>query len=148
MGGLTTAMVEPRIRRGAGGAHARELDRHVGARVRERRIMLGLTQQQLAQLIGVTYQQAHKYEKGINRMAASRLHKAAQVLGVDVGYFFEGLHGAEESPSEATPQQRLLLELARNFLSLSPEHQQAICTLVRMLSDAPAAVADKRVEPL
>ena len=54
--------------------------------------MLGFTQQQLAERIGITYQQAHKYEKGINRMAASRLYKAAQVLGVDVGYFFEGLH--------------------------------------------------------
>ena len=45
-----------------------DIDRHVGARVRERRIMLGLTQQQLADLIGVTYQQAHKYERGINRV--------------------------------------------------------------------------------
>jgi transcriptional regulator with XRE-family HTH domain len=129
-------------------AHARELDRHVGARMRARRIMLGLTQQQLAERIGITYQQAHKYEKGLNRMAASRLHQAAQVLGVDVGYFFEGWHGAEESPSELAPQQRLLLELAKNFMTLSLEHQQAICTLVRMLSDAPAAVADEAVERL
>jgi DNA-binding XRE family transcriptional regulator len=50
-----------------------DVDRHVGARVRERRIMLGLTQQQLADLIGVTYQQAHKYERGINRISAGRL---------------------------------------------------------------------------
>jgi DNA-binding XRE family transcriptional regulator len=50
-----------------------DVDRHVGARVRERRIMLGLTQQQLADLIGVTYQQAHKYERGINRVSAGRL---------------------------------------------------------------------------
>ena len=109
--------------------------------------MLGFTQQQLAERIGITYQQAHKYEKGINRMAASRLYKAAQVLGVDVGYFFEGLHGAEESPSEVKPQQRLLLELAKNFMTLSLEHQQAICTLVRMLSE-PAAFVDEAVERL
>jgi DNA-binding XRE family transcriptional regulator len=50
-----------------------DIDHHVGARVRERRIMLGLTQQQLADLIGVTYQQAHKYERGINRVSAGRL---------------------------------------------------------------------------
>ena len=49
---------------------AQDIDKHVGARMRERRIMLGLTQQQMAELIGVTYQQAHKYEKGINRVAA------------------------------------------------------------------------------
>jgi transcriptional regulator with XRE-family HTH domain len=116
--------------------------------MRARRIMLGFTQQQLAERLGITYQQAHKYEKGTNRMAASRLHKAAQVLAVDVGYFFEGLPQAEESPPKVTPQQRLLLELAKNFMTLSLEHQQAICTLVRMLSDAPAAVADEAVERL
>src|SRR5580698_11610968 len=65
-----------------------DIDRHVGARVRERRIMLGLTQQQLADLIGVTYQQAHKYERGINRVSAGRLFEVAQVLGVPVSYFF------------------------------------------------------------
>jgi transcriptional regulator with XRE-family HTH domain len=59
--------------------------------MRERRIMLGLTQQQMAERIGVTYQQAHKYEKGINRIASGRLYNIAQALGVDVGYFFEGL---------------------------------------------------------
>jgi transcriptional regulator with XRE-family HTH domain len=57
--------------------------------MRERRIMLGLTQQQMAELIGVTYQQAHKYEKGINRVAAGRLYSIAQTLGVEVGYFYE-----------------------------------------------------------
>jgi transcriptional regulator with XRE-family HTH domain len=49
------------------------IDDHVGGRIRERRIMLGLTQQQLAEMIGVTYQQAHKYERGINRLSAGRL---------------------------------------------------------------------------
>jgi DNA-binding XRE family transcriptional regulator len=64
---LAAAMAKPRIKRGADGAHARELDRHVGARMRARRIMLGLTQQQLAERIGIAYQQAHKYEKGNRR---------------------------------------------------------------------------------
>ena len=53
--------------------------------------MLGLTQQQLADLIGVTYQQAHKYEKGINRVSAGRLYDVAQVLGVSISYFYEGM---------------------------------------------------------
>ena len=97
--------------------------------------MLGLTQHQLAELIGVTYQQAHKYEKGINRIAAGRLYKIAQALGVDVSFFFEGL-GSDKAFS-ATPQQRMLLELARNFLSI-PErkHQDAVCSLARALSGA------------
>jgi transcriptional regulator with XRE-family HTH domain len=59
--------------------------------MRDRRVMLGLTQQQMAELISVTYQQAHKYEKGINRVAARRLYKIAKALGVDVSCFFEGL---------------------------------------------------------
>ena len=54
------------------------IDDHVGARIRERRIMLGLTQQQLAEMIGVTYQQAHKYERGINRVSAGRLYEIAR----------------------------------------------------------------------
>jgi len=113
-------------------SRAQDVDRHVGARVRERRVMLGLTQQQMAELIGVTYQQAHKYEKGINRVAAGRLY-IAQALGVDVSYFFEGL-GSDQAFS-ATPQQRMLLELARNFISI-PErkHRDAICSLARALS--------------
>ena len=65
----------------AGRARAQDADRHVGARMRQRRTMLGLTQQQMAELIGVTYQQAHKYEKGINRVAAGRLYSIAQALG-------------------------------------------------------------------
>lgn len=95
--------------------------------------MLGLTQQQMADLIGVTYQQAHKYEKGINRVAAGRLYQMARALGVDIGYFFEGLQ--ENGAFSATPQQRMLLELARNFLSIpTRKHQEAVCSLARALT--------------
>ena len=76
--------------------------------------MLGLTQQQMAELIGVTYQQAHKYEKGINRIAGGRLYQIAQALGVEVSYFYDGVGGRSDD-FKPTPQQRLLLELARNF---------------------------------
>ena len=68
-----------------------DVDRYVASRLCERRIMLGLTLRQMAELIGVTYQQAHKYEKGINRIASGRLFTIAQALGVDVGYFFDGM---------------------------------------------------------
>ena len=95
--------------------------------------MLGLTQQQMAELIGVTYQQAHKYEKGINRVAAGRLYNMARVLGVDIGYFFEGLNG--NGAFHASPQQRMLLDLARNFISIrTRRHQEAVCTLARALT--------------
>src|ERR1700733_9102277 len=84
-----------------------EIDRNVGARVRERRIMLGLTQQQLADLIGVTYQQAHKYERGINRVSAGRLYEIAQVLSVPVGYFFDGLQ--TQYTRTVSPRERMCL---------------------------------------
>jgi transcriptional regulator with XRE-family HTH domain len=78
----------------AGRARPQGVDRYVGARIRERRIMLGLTQQRMADLLGITYQQAHKYENGTNRVAAGRLYSIARVLGVEVRYFYEGLQTA------------------------------------------------------
>src|SRR3954453_10281453 len=78
------------VGRGAGGrSRAIDVDPYVSLRIRQRRIMLGLTQQQMAELIGVTYQQAHKYETGINRISAGRLYQIAQALGVEISYFFE-----------------------------------------------------------
>jgi len=113
---------------------AQDIDRHIGSRLRQRRVMNGLTQQRMADLIGVTYQQAHKYESGVNRIAAGRLFLIAQVLGVDVGYFFEGLE--TNSQSDPTPQQRVFLDLARNFRSIRRrKHQEAICLLARILAN-------------
>ena len=112
---------------------AQDIDRHIGARLRQRRVMNGLTQQALADLIGVTYQQAHKYENGVNRIAAGRLYTIAHVLGVDVGYFFEGLQTA--GPNEPSQQQRVFLDLARNFRNIRKrKHQEAICLLTRILA--------------
>ena len=99
-------------------------------------MMLGLTQQQMAELIGVTYQQAHKYEKGINRIAAGRLSRIAKALGVEIGFFFENAE-VDQASVEPSPQQRLLLELARSFIALpSRKHQEAICNLARVLAHA------------
>jgi transcriptional regulator with XRE-family HTH domain len=131
----------PRAKAGQGRSQAQDIDRDVGARMRERRIMLGLTQQQLAELIGVTYQQAHKYERGINRIAVGRLEGIAQALGVGVGYFFEGTE-ANQSSFKASTQQRLLLELARSFIAIpSRMHQEAICNLARAMADPKAKPA-------
>ena len=118
----------------AGRARPQDVDRYVGARIRERRIMLGLTQQQMADLIGVTYQQAHKYEKGINRVAAGRLYRIAQALGAEVSYFYEELQtGGGVVPS---PSQRMLLDLARNFLNIpNAGHREAVAKLARALAE-------------
>jgi transcriptional regulator with XRE-family HTH domain len=96
-------------------SRVQDIDRHVGMRMQERRIMLGLTQQQMAERIGVTYQQTHKYERGVNRVAAGRLYTIAQVLGVEVGFFFDGID--EVQVFRPSPKQRVLLELARSFIN-------------------------------
>ena len=69
-----------------------EVDAHVGRRVRERRNALGMSQEKLGNVLGVSYQQIQKYEAGIVRVAASRLWDIARTLEVDVGYFFEGIN--------------------------------------------------------
>lgn len=66
------------------------VDKHVGGRVRMRRILLGMSQERLGEALGLTFQQVQKYEKGANRIGASRLQQIAQVLGVPVTFLFEG----------------------------------------------------------
>jgi transcriptional regulator with XRE-family HTH domain len=66
------------------------VDRHVGSRVRMRRMLIGMSQEKLGEALGITFQQIQKYEKGTNRIGASRLHHIARVLGVPVEFFYEG----------------------------------------------------------
>ena len=84
------------------------IDKHVGSRVRMRRMMLGMSQEKLGDALGLTFQQVQKYEKGTNRIGASRLQQIAHILQVPVEFFFEGapnLHGAggivKDTPSTA-----------------------------------------------
>src|SRR4051812_39166737 len=112
-----------------------DADRHVGMRLRQRRMTLGMTQQQLGELIGVTYRQAQKYEKGVNRLAAGQLWRMAQGLEVEVEYFFAGL-GSEQA-FKPTGRQRLLLDLTRSFLAIpDPRRQAALCDVARALATA------------
>ena len=120
-----------------GRGRPQDVDRHVGARMRARRIALGLTQHQVAELIGITSQQARKYETGVNRISVGRLYQVAQALGVEPGYFFEGLGSGE--PFRPTAEQRRLLELARSFAALPRRQQEALCELARALTDAAPA---------
>ncbi len=72
------------------------IDAHVGGRVRLRRMLIGMSQERLGELLGVTFQQIQKYEKGTNRIGASRLFEVAEVLDVPVQFFFDDLVGASE----------------------------------------------------
>jgi transcriptional regulator with XRE-family HTH domain len=124
--------------RGRRGVQAVDLE--VCRRIRERRVALGLTQQQLAELVGVTYQQMHKYETGTNRLSAGRLYQIAQALGADIGHFFadvdpEGLLGGAEPPEGTRSQRRMLQGLLRHAASVGAlGHRKALCQLARELA--------------
>lgn len=108
------------------------MDRHVGARLRERRMMLGLTQNDLAQRVGITYQQLHKYEQAINRISAGRLYRCSQELNVPIDFFFEHMGGS----TLRGPRHRLSLTLSRAFNEIAESHlQQALAELARMLAE-------------
>jgi len=117
-----------------------DIDRQIGEKIRERRIILGLTQQQLADLIDLTYQQVHKYEMGINRIAAARLLAIAGVMDTPISFFLN------EQPLPITRvnlrRERLSMELMRNFARIGNESfQEAVAQLVRRLADAAEAAA-------
>jgi len=125
------AETEPRA--GAGRPRAGALDVLVGKRARERRLALGLTVQELAAVLGVPYQQLHKYETGANRLSAGRLFLLAEALGVEVGHFFG--EGEADGPAAPAGQRRALLGLVRNFARI-PDRQQreAVARLARTLA--------------
>ena len=109
------------------------IENHVAARIRERRIMLGLTQPQLAELLGVTYQQLHKYGHGFNRVSAGRLFEIARALSTPLRYFYEGI--GEEGVRPVSQRDRMKLEVARNFAEITNErHQLALTAMARALA--------------
>jgi transcriptional regulator with XRE-family HTH domain len=112
---------------------ANHVDRHVGTRVRVRRLTQGLSQEKLGEALGLTFQQVQKYEKGTNRIGASRLHQIAQFLKVDVSYFFEGLSSEKQSSGFAEESTSYLMD----FLSTSDGLQ---------LNRAFARIKDPRVK--
>jgi transcriptional regulator with XRE-family HTH domain len=88
----------------AGKKQPNPIDIHVGSRVRLRRMMLGMSQEKLGENLGITFQQIQKYEKGTNRIGASRLQHIARVLSMPVSYFFEGAPGLSSSLPEGLAQ--------------------------------------------
>lgn len=117
------------------------VDVHVGKRIRHRRWLVGMTQQQLAQKVGIKFQQIQKYETGANRVSASRLWDIADAMEVPVSFFFEGLEAPaiEGAAPEAVPADLMgdkeALDLVRSYYAI-PEHQRRrLFELARVLSD-------------
>ncbi|WP_428926076.1 helix-turn-helix domain-containing protein [Marinibacterium sp. SX1] len=119
------------------------VDVHVGKRVRHRRWLIGMTQQQLAERVGIKFQQIQKYETGANRISASRLWDIADALEVPVSFFFEGLQdtSAEETANadSAVPNDLLgdkeALDLVRSYYAIPENQRRRLFELARVLSD-------------
>jgi len=88
--------------------HPHPMDIHVGSRLRSARLLAGYSQGKLASFVGLTFQQVQKYEKGMNRIGASRLQQFAELLNVSPAYFFEGTDGAQPQPATANDLSELL----------------------------------------
>jgi transcriptional regulator with XRE-family HTH domain len=92
------------------------IDKHVGNRVRMRRVMLKMSQRKLGDAVGITFQQIQKYEKGKNRIGASRLQHIAQILQVPAAFFFEG---APDLPAARTPNATASPDTVMDFMATS-----------------------------
>lgn len=117
------------------------VDVHVGKRVRHRRWLIGMTQQQLAEQVGIKFQQIQKYETGANRISASRLWDIADALSVPVSFFFEGLEEAEKAAPEkhSVPADIMAdkeaLDLVRSYYAIPENQRRRLFELARVLSD-------------
>ncbi len=123
---------------------ANSIDLHVGRRLRRRRRLMGMTQQQLADSVGIRFQQIQKYECGANRITASRLFELAGALSIAVQYFYDGLTtmtAANEAPAnddEIGPEvlrQKETLELIRAYYRLSERPRRRLLDLAKALKD-------------
>jgi transcriptional regulator with XRE-family HTH domain len=123
------------------------VDIHVGSRVRMRRILLGKSQEAVATLLGVSFQQLQKYESGANRVSASRLFDMAHILLAPISYFFDempadltlpaGDAGSVENSAKSVMGNRMTLDLIRDFYRIcSPQQQRCVLDLVRAMADA------------
>ena len=117
---------------------AHPIDLHVGQRLRQRRCLLGMTQQKLADAVGIKFQQIQKYETGMNRVSASRLWDIARAVDVPVSFFFEGLHEgalADEVTGDILADKEAL-QLVRAYYAMPAAQRRQIFELARVLSDA------------
>jgi transcriptional regulator with XRE-family HTH domain len=121
---------------------ADETDLHVGKRLRRRRRLLGMTQQELASQVGVRFQQIQKYECGANRITASRLYDLARAMNVSVQYFFDGMAAANPMPNAANDAEQMegdilsqkeTLELVRAYYRLGERPRKRLLELAKAL---------------
>ncbi len=139
-------MAKAKLAYGRGTGMLHPVDMHVGARVRQRRVLQGMTQIELANALGLTFQQVQKYELGTNRISASRLHDLSRVFDVPINYFFEDMPPEVAASSLATKGRGK----AKNLPSyeLDPMTTQETMSLVRAYYKIKDAGVRKRVYEL
>lgn len=116
------------------------VDTHVGQRIRQRRWLVGMTQQELAELVGIKFQQIQKYETGANRVSASRLWDISEALSVPVESFFEGLDKRIEADASGTVPEDIFntkeaMDLVRTYYDIPSGQRHRMFELARVLSD-------------
>ena len=125
------------------------IDIHVGNRIRLRRTLLGLSQEKLASLLGLTFQQVQKYERGMNRVGASRLWDIGKVLEVPIGFFYEDMDKevANQSPRMFSLPENTPLALAEEeeHFDIDPMHRQETIELVKAYYKIPNRKAAKHM---
>ena len=120
---------------------AHPVDEHVGKRLRQRRWLVGMTQQQLAEHVGIKFQQIQKYETGANRVSASRLWDIASTLDVSINFFFDGLQAEKgvKIQSDSMPSDLMgdkeALDLVRSYYAIPENQRRRLFDLARVLSD-------------
>ena len=120
---------------------ANDIDLHLGKRLRRRRRLLGLTQQQLAVAVGIRFQQIQKYECGANRISAARLWQLAEALEVQVSYFYDGLAEAQaraeqstSEPREGSMARKETMDLIRAYYQLGERPRRRLLDLAKSLN--------------
>lgn len=131
------------------------IDAHVGSRVRLRRMLLGMSQDKLGELLGLTFQQIQKYEKGVNRIGASRIFELSRILEVPIQYFFDDIYGVKSEPAygfaeSASREESVMqllhtsegVELCRRFSEIrDPNVRKRVLDLVKALAEGEVAGA-------
>lgn len=135
------------------------VDVHVGQRLRQRRVLVGLSQEKLARMVGITFQQVQKYERGANRIVASRLYQLAKVLDVPVSYFFDEISALAANDAGVLREtgenadgyghdvmaERETLELVRAYYGIQDDRvRRRAFELLRTLANQPAELEDAR----
>ena len=128
---------------------ANDIDLHLGKRLRSRRRLLGLTQQQLAIAVGIRFQQIQKYECGANRISAARLWQLAEALEVQVSYFYDGLADAQarseaaersdEPRGEGMMARKETMDLVKAYYQLEERPRRRLLDLAKSLNNEPVA---------